>query len=107
MIDLSDFKLSQSRSTLEKYIVDWKKEYTVVCTQFKWCMITHWLLLSDSDNCGETDMTGIEGTISSPNYPENYTSNIFCIYTIQAPEGTKVSLNKYYVVGQTVVNFVN
>ncbi|XP_067941959.1 cubilin-like [Watersipora subatra] len=43
--------------------------------------------------CGE-QQSGLEGMIASPNYPHsNYSFNTECVWTIQAPEGTKIGLN--------------
>ena len=48
------------------------------------------MLFVDSENCGETNLEGHFGTISSPNYPLNYSSETSCLYTIHAPERVKV-----------------
>ena len=39
-----------------------------------------------SASCGG-DYSGLNGTISSPNYPSNYTNNVGCGYTITVPSG--------------------
>jgi len=35
-------------------------------------------------DCGETSYYGPSGVISSPNYPDSYSNNIFCDYYISA-----------------------
>ncbi|XP_078542156.1 embryonic protein UVS.2-like [Lissotriton helveticus] len=44
-----------------------------------------------SVKCGGT-FTSSDGTVSSPNFPNNYDSNMDCGYYITAPAGSKVSL---------------
>lgn len=41
-------------------------------------------------NCGKTTFSGDRGTISSPNYPRNYPSDTFCVFTVEAPPSTAV-----------------
>ncbi|XP_066461958.1 embryonic protein UVS.2-like isoform X2 [Eleutherodactylus coqui] len=42
-------------------------------------------------NCGGTYYT-LERNVTSPNYPNNYGPNMYCIFTVTAPVGKKVSM---------------
>ncbi|KAK3802337.1 hypothetical protein RRG08_010589, partial [Elysia crispata] len=42
--------------------------------------------------CGQA-LTGNEGTLQSPNYPNNYTNNAQCVWTITTDPGTQVVLS--------------
>ena len=43
--------------------------------------------------CGGGYFSTTNGTITSPDYPENYPGNADCIYTIHQPTGTVIMLN--------------
>ena len=43
-------------------------------------------------NCG-ADQSGTSGIIQSPNYPNAYLSNSYCVWNIDAPAGTVINLN--------------
>ncbi|XP_065344562.1 cubilin [Cloeon dipterum] len=45
-----------------------------------------------SDLCGGSYFTAA-GTLTSPNYPRKYASNLDCIYIIQVADGQQISLN--------------
>ncbi|KAL4240816.1 Low-density lipoprotein receptor-related protein 12 [Mactra antiquata] len=42
-----------------------------------------------SVSCGASNLTGVSGSINSPNYPTNYPPNAHCSWYIQAPAGTQ------------------
>ena len=42
--------------------------------------------------CGPTSFDGTQGTITSPNYPNNYLPNTNCFYAINTNVNTAVSL---------------
>ena len=44
------------------------------------------------DECGGYFSTA-NGTVTSPSYPDNYSDNADCIYTIWQPTGTVIVLN--------------
>ncbi|XP_070174698.1 uncharacterized protein [Littorina saxatilis] len=48
-----------------------------------------------ADGCGGT-YTLLTGTITSPNFPNNYTNNLNCSYVFTAPVGYRVTINFIY-----------
>ncbi len=45
------------------------------------------------DGCGVCkDMTSAGGTIESPNYPDNYSPDLNCMFTINSPSQTIIQL---------------
>lgn len=52
------------------------------------------LIVSEAaDTCGQTDITGMSGTLSSPNYPDDYPHNLLCEWTITIPDGQHIRVN--------------
>ena len=49
-------------------------------------------MIDKFEECGGGYYSG-NGTITSPNYPENYPNGSECIYTIYQPIGTVIQLN--------------
>lgn len=46
-----------------------------------------YIMVSEAvDPCGQTDISGMSGTLSSPNYPGNYPNNLLCEWTIAVPD---------------------
>ncbi|XP_052280124.1 tolloid-like protein 1 [Dreissena polymorpha] len=41
-----------------------------------------------SQGCGQTNVSGSSGIISTPNFPMHYPSSSYCTYHVTAPEGT-------------------
>ena len=50
-------------------------------------------MINRYDECGGGFFSTTYGTITSPDYPENYPNNADCIYTIYQPTGTVILLN--------------
>lgn len=44
----------------------------------------------DGPLCGNTNMSGTSGRISSPYFPYEYPAKVHCVYYIQGSVGTKV-----------------
>lgn len=43
--------------------------------------------------CNMPDLTGSNGTFTSPNFPNGYSNNLWCVYNITVPQGKYVVLN--------------
>lgn len=58
------------------------------------------LIAFDIDDCGSCHIVNsLSGTISSPNFPDNYGGNLNCVYYIHVPAGylIQVSFNNFTV----------
>lgn len=45
---------------------------------------------ADGPLCGNTNMSGTSGRISSPYFPHEYPAKVHCVYNIHGSVGTKV-----------------
>lgn len=74
------------------------------------CCITafHFKFLKISDGCGTCeDVTESGGTISSPNFPDDYSSGLDCLITIDAPSGYTISLSFSEFVVEKCCDFIS
>ena len=56
-------------------------------------LVSYILCLPSAVDCGE-ELSGVEGTISSPNYPHSdYPINTVCVWTISTTDGSRIGLN--------------
>ncbi|KAK4005992.1 hypothetical protein OUZ56_011123 [Daphnia magna] len=59
------------------------------------------------DNCGVCkDMTTEGGTIESPNFPNDYGSDLKCLYTIESPTDTKIELTFTQFIVENCCDFI-
>ena len=73
---------------------------------FRLEVVLHWFFktLNSPSACGESHYTGPSGTVTSPNFPNDYASNLNCKYHIRVPAG---KVRNHHRSGLTMGNRTN
>ncbi|KAK7092469.1 low-density lipoprotein receptor 2-like [Littorina saxatilis] len=57
------------------------------------CLTLYQIVLKCKVEACGGNLTSLTGTVQSPNFPNNYTNGLSCVYVIKAPDGYRVTLN--------------